>query len=111
MCSSPEGWMPLKMRDMGASYLPREAVDSSLLRRSAPTLGIPHTTRSFLADHIRALLATCVAAAAKAGEFIRERSADRATIVVEEKSRADFVSDVDRGAEQLITALIRERHP
>lgn len=64
-----------------------------------------------MADLSRSLLATCVAAAAKAGEFIRERSANRANIVWEEKSRADFVSDVDRGAEQLITALIRERHP
>src|SRR5579859_2830320 len=64
-----------------------------------------------MADLARALLTTCVAAAAKAGDLIRQRSGNRATIVWEEKSRADFVSDVDRGAEEAITAVIRERHP
>jgi|SRR6185503_1247991 len=59
----------------------------------------------------RALLATCVAAAAKAGETIRAMSADRSAIRWENKARADFVSDVDRSAERAIAALIAERHP
>jgi myo-inositol-1(or 4)-monophosphatase len=59
----------------------------------------------------RALLATCVAAAARAAEVIRERSSDRHTIDWETKARADFVTEVDRAAERAITALVHERHP
>lgn len=59
----------------------------------------------------RALLATCVAAAAKAGDTIRAMAGDRAAIQWEVKSRADFVSDVDRASERAITAIIADRHP
>jgi len=59
----------------------------------------------------RALLATCVAAAARAGETIRAMSSDRAAIRWENKARADFVSEVDRSSERAIAALIDERHP
>jgi myo-inositol-1(or 4)-monophosphatase len=59
----------------------------------------------------RILLATCVAAAARAAEIIQRGGATRSAITWEEKSRADFVSDVDRAAEEAIVALIAERHP
>jgi myo-inositol-1(or 4)-monophosphatase len=59
----------------------------------------------------RALLATCVAAAARAGDTIRSMSGDRSALAWEVKSRADFVSDVDRASERAIAALIAERHP
>jgi myo-inositol-1(or 4)-monophosphatase len=58
----------------------------------------------------RQLLATCVAAAARAGDFIRERATNRGAIHWEEKARADFVSDVDRGAEQAIADIVGSRH-
>jgi myo-inositol-1(or 4)-monophosphatase len=47
----------------------------------------------------RALLATCVAAAARAAEIIRAGAANRLAIRWEVKSPTDFVSDIDRGAE------------
>jgi hypothetical protein len=46
----------------------------------------------------RPLLATCVAAAARAAEIIRERSRDHRSLEWETKARADFVTDVDRSA-------------
>jgi myo-inositol-1(or 4)-monophosphatase len=58
----------------------------------------------------RALLATCVAAAARASEIVREGAARRDTLVWEEKSEFDFVSDVDRRAEQALTDVITQRH-
>jgi myo-inositol-1(or 4)-monophosphatase len=58
----------------------------------------------------RALLATCVAAAARATEIIREGAASRHTIVWEHKSEFDFVSDVDRRAERALTEIITARH-
>lgn len=59
----------------------------------------------------RALLATCVAGAARAAEIIRERSANRGALVWEEKSAFDFVTDVDRNAEGAISEIILQRHP
>lgn len=58
----------------------------------------------------RALLATCVAAAARAAQIIRERAADRRSLVWEQKSHFDFVSDVDRAAEHAIADTIAGRH-
>jgi myo-inositol-1(or 4)-monophosphatase len=58
----------------------------------------------------RALLATCVAASARAAEIIRRGAANRASIDWELKASTDFVSDVDRGAEQAIGETIAERH-
>lgn len=58
----------------------------------------------------RALLATCVAAAARAAEIIRERSSDRRALDWEVKSRADFVTDVDRAAERAIADVVLARH-
>lgn len=51
-----------------------------------------------------------MAAAARAGDVIRTRSPDRAAIQWEEKARADFVSDVDRAAEQAVADLVTSRH-
>jgi len=59
----------------------------------------------------RALLATCVAAAARAAEIIRRGASRRATLTWETKSATDFVSDVDRDAERAITEIVTERHP
>ena len=59
----------------------------------------------------RALLATCVAAAARAAEVIREHSKDHRAINWETKSRADFVTEVDRAAEHAITEIVNDRHP
>lgn len=58
----------------------------------------------------RALLATCVAAAARAAEIIRQRSSERQTLTWENKGPADFVSAVDRAAEQAIGEMIASRH-
>ncbi|HXT16246.1 MAG TPA: inositol monophosphatase family protein [Gemmatimonadaceae bacterium] len=58
----------------------------------------------------RQLLATCVAAAARAAEIIRAKADERATLTWETKSPGDFVSDVDRAAEQAIGNMVRDRH-
>lgn len=59
----------------------------------------------------RALLATCVAAAAKSAEVIRAGVSRRDELVWETKTRADFVTDVDRASEQALGDVIRGRHP
>jgi myo-inositol-1(or 4)-monophosphatase len=59
----------------------------------------------------RALLATCVAAAIRAGEIIRAASTKLAEVEWETKGHADFVSAVDRGAEAVIAQVVAERHP
>jgi myo-inositol-1(or 4)-monophosphatase len=59
----------------------------------------------------RALLATCVAAAARAAEIIRQGAARRDTLTWETKSATDFVSDVDRDAERAIREIVAQRHP
>ena len=58
----------------------------------------------------RALLATCVAAAARAAEIIRVRADDRRALDWEVKSHADFVTEVDRAAERAITEVVSSRH-
>lgn len=66
-----------------------------------------------LAQHnnSRALLATCVAAAARAAEIIRRGAAARHSLTWELKSQTDFVSDVDRDSERAIAEVVAERHP
>ena len=59
----------------------------------------------------RELLATCVAAAVGAGDIIRRYAVDPSKIVWEEKSPVDFVTEVDRAAEESIVKLVGERHP
>ena len=59
----------------------------------------------------RALLATCVAAAIRAGDVIRAAAARLPEIEWEVKGPADYVSEVDRAAEAALGEVIRERHP
>jgi myo-inositol-1(or 4)-monophosphatase len=59
----------------------------------------------------RALLATCVAAAARAAEIIRAGAERRESLAWESKSRGDFVSEIDLAAEQAITDIVHDRHP
>ena len=59
----------------------------------------------------RALLATCVAAAARAAEIIRAGAERRDSITWEEKTRGDFVSEVDIASERAIGDVTHERHP
>jgi myo-inositol-1(or 4)-monophosphatase len=58
----------------------------------------------------RALLATCVAAAARAADVVRAGADRRDSLVWESKSRFDFVSDVDRASEQALGDVIAARH-
>jgi myo-inositol-1(or 4)-monophosphatase len=56
------------------------------------------------------LLDTAIAAADAAAIFIRERSGDPGALEWIEKSPADFVSEVDRGAEERIRETVLLRH-
>jgi myo-inositol-1(or 4)-monophosphatase len=67
-------------------------------------------TPTNVAQH-RALLATCVAAAVKGAEVVRAHAQNVATVEWEEKSRTDFVSEVDRASERVIAGIVHERHP
>src|SRR5262245_37633494 len=58
----------------------------------------------------RALLATCVASAARAADIIRSHAVNLDDLTWELKSRADFVSEVDRTAESAIVSVIADRH-
>jgi len=58
----------------------------------------------------RALLATCVAAAARSADVIRAGAERRDSLVWESKSQFDFVSDVDRASEQALGDVITSRH-
>src|SRR5688572_31661284 len=71
------------------------------------TIARSSTTR----EDPRALLATCVAAAVRAAEVIRHAAADLKAVHWELKGPADFVSAVDRGAEEALGQVITERHP
>jgi myo-inositol-1(or 4)-monophosphatase len=59
----------------------------------------------------RALLATCVAAAARGAEIVRAGAERRDAITWEEKTRGDFVSEVDVASERAIGEIVRQRHP
>lgn len=59
----------------------------------------------------RALLATCVAASARAAEIIRRGAEHRDALTWEKKSSTDFVSDVDRDSEHAINEIVASRHP
>jgi myo-inositol-1(or 4)-monophosphatase len=58
----------------------------------------------------RALLATCVAAAARAAEVVRAGAERRTTLTWESKSQFDFVSNVDRASEAALAEVIMQRH-
>ncbi|HEY7568133.1 MAG TPA: inositol monophosphatase family protein [Gemmatimonadaceae bacterium] len=57
------------------------------------------------------LLAACCDAAREAAAFIAEQSARLLELDWQSKSRADFVSSVDTGAEERIRRLLHERFP
>ena len=76
-------------------------------REVQPTVDSDASTRAL---H-RAMLATCVAGAARAAEIIRARAANLDGLTWELKARADFVTDVDRAAETAIVSVVAERHP
>jgi myo-inositol-1(or 4)-monophosphatase len=63
------------------------------------------------AKQARALLATCVAAAARSADVIRDGASRRASLTWEHKSSFDFVSDVDRASEAALAEVISSRHP
>ena len=55
-------------------------------------------------------MATCVAAAVRASEIIRQGATQLHTLQWEKKGPSDFVSIVDRDAEHALSEVIRERH-
>ncbi|HEY2066078.1 MAG TPA: inositol monophosphatase family protein [Gemmatimonadaceae bacterium] len=59
----------------------------------------------------RALLATCVAAAARAADVVRAGADRRGSLAWEVKGKHDFVSTVDRDSEALIQEIVAQRHP
>ncbi|MEO8563441.1 MAG: inositol monophosphatase family protein [bacterium] len=69
------------------------------------------STASLSRADTRALLTTCVAAAARGADVVRTGAERRATLVWETKGRNDFVSEVDRASEAAIAETIRDRHP
>ena len=87
-----------------------DAHDAHDLRDAHHTRGDADLPRATVADR-RALLATCVAAAVKGAEAVRARAQQLDTLVWEEKSRADYVSEADRASEREITAIVATRHP
>lgn len=80
------------------------AADASQANHDAPA----HAGAS-RADR-RALLATCVAAAARSAEIVRAGAERRDSLVWESKSQFDFVSDVDRDSEHALGEVIMSRH-
>ncbi|MCE2942739.1 MAG: inositol monophosphatase family protein [Gemmatimonadota bacterium] len=57
------------------------------------------------------MLATAVAAAAKAATVIRDFAARPEALDVRRKSPSDYVSAADHAAEEAIAAIVHERHP
>jgi myo-inositol-1(or 4)-monophosphatase len=58
----------------------------------------------------RGLLATCVAAAARSAEVIRDGASRRGALTWESKSRFDFVSEIDRASEVALKEVVMSRH-
>ena len=59
----------------------------------------------------RALLTTCVAAAARGAEIVRQGAERRTSLVWESKGANDFVTEVDRASEGAIAEVVASRHP
>ena len=60
---------------------------------------------------LRALEATLLDAAARAAAFIQHHATRRDALAWEHKGPADFVSDVDRGAEAIVRDVVLAAHP
>ncbi len=84
---------------MSASDASQGNVDTN-----APTPLASHAER-------RALLATCVAAAARAADVVRAGAERRSALEWESKGRFDFVTAVDRASEAALAEVILQRHP
>jgi myo-inositol-1(or 4)-monophosphatase len=61
--------------------------------------------------HLGILLDAAVNAARAGADYVRERSSDRDQLDIREKQAADFVSEVDTGAETLIRELLEQSVP
>ena len=57
------------------------------------------------------MLATCVAAAARAADVVRAGAERRSALEWESKGRFDFVTTVDRASEAALAEVISQRHP
>ena len=76
--------------------------------------GIEHnavTGSSHLRADARALLTTCVAAAARGADVVRKGAERRASLVWETKGYNDYVSEIDRASEATIADVVAGRHP
>src|SRR5438094_6308912 len=62
------------------------------------------------AADLRALLATCVAAAVKGADALRSHAQHLETLAWEEKARADYVTVADRDSEHAICEIVGARH-
>ena len=58
----------------------------------------------------RALLTTCVAAAARGADIVRQGAERRTSLVWESKGTNDYVSEVDRASEAAIAEVVASRH-
>ena len=79
--------------------------------KQATSASAPSAESSTTHAERRALLATCVAAAARGVDVIRAGAARRSTLTWESKSEFDFVSEVDRASEAVIAETVASRHP
>ena len=83
------------------------ASDASQGNDSLAASGVAHTHRR----DARALLATCVAAAARGADVVRKGAERRGSLVWESKGYNDYVSEIDRASEAAIAELVATRHP
>ncbi|HEY2026108.1 MAG TPA: inositol monophosphatase family protein [Gemmatimonadaceae bacterium] len=82
------------------------ASDASQGNRSATV-----STSTAIRAERRALLATCVAAAARAADVVRSGADRRDSLTWEVKGKHDFVTTVDRDSEAVIHEIVAQRHP
>jgi fructose-1,6-bisphosphatase/inositol monophosphatase family enzyme len=82
------------------------ASDASQGNRSATV-----STSTAIRAERRALLATCVAVAARAADVVRSGADRRDSLTWEVKGKHDFVTTVDRDSEAVIHEIVAQRHP
>ena len=85
------------------------ARESSQANTNHEVRGPDAPVRASTAD-LRALLATCVAAAVKGADAVRSHAQHLETLAWEEKARADYVSEADRDSERAIRDIVGARH-
>lgn len=64
-----------------------------------------------ITDRLKTLLVACITAAKEAAAFIRTQEMHRGGLEIREKQAADFVSDVDTGAEKRIVDVVHRLVP